>query len=84
MEILLFALGVILGAFFSWLITRSYYRKAKKDSDESMEKLKTMQKELAEKIINQLDGLPKEALSKDNIDRIVNETLDNTLTWNEY
>ena len=48
---------LVLGAFFSWLFTMLYYRKAKKDSDNSIEGLKSHIDKSAENSIKDGDTL---------------------------
>ena len=38
-EIILLIIGAVIGAFFSWLPTKIYYEKGKKDSDKLVVKL---------------------------------------------
>ena len=47
-DIIFLVLGIAVGAFFSWLITRYYYKRAKKDNDESTEVLKAHNDESTE------------------------------------
>ena len=40
-DIIFLILGLVIGAFFSWLFTKIYYEKAKRDNDKSIEGLKS-------------------------------------------
>ena len=58
-------IGGIIGAFFSWIITKIYYEKAKKDSNRNAEKKNINDEKKHREIIEKLNDIKDNSLLYD-------------------
>ena len=58
-------IGGIIGAFFSWVITKIYYEKAKKDSNRNAEKKNINDEKKHREIIEKLNDIKDNSLLYD-------------------
>ena len=58
-------IGGIIGAFFSWVITKIYYEKAKKDSNRNAEKKEYNDEKKHQEIIEKLNDIKDNSLLYD-------------------